>query len=135
MADVRGSGPKPLRLRSHRRTAATLFGPPERPTRPCDSQAQAQARAGRATHTTTPKRPHFPNGRTFPNGAGAGWACADFTAARETVRGEMLRAFFGPPQGGIYSASLQAATEIDRTKTDRTDIGSTDIGSIDIDSA
>jgi len=32
----------------------------------------------------------------------------DYAAVRSTLRSEMLRGFFGPPEGGIYSASLQA---------------------------
>ena len=49
--------------------------------------------------------PSAPKGKGKGSG---GEAAPDYARVRETVRNEMLRGFYGPPSGGVYSPSLQA---------------------------
>ena len=49
--------------------------------------------------------PAAPKGKGKGSG---GEAAPDYARVRETVRNEMLRGFYGPPSGGVYSPSLQA---------------------------
>jgi len=41
-------------------------------------------------------------------GKSNGSRAVDYAAVRRSLREELLRGFFGPPKGGVYSASLQA---------------------------